>query len=70
VSTTYERITLVLPPDVSAEILARTRDGDIKSAFPMQIREDGVTRGEVTLGAGDCSIRLETSDDIYIKKGR
>lgn len=70
VSTTYERITLVLPPDASAEIQARTRDGDIKSEFPMQIHEDGITRGETTLGGGDCVIRLETSDDIYIKKGR
>jgi hypothetical protein len=68
--TSYKRIQLKLPPDASADILAVTYNGVIDAEFPMAYDSDGVKKATATLGDGDCRIRLETCDDIYITKQR
>ncbi|MCP4573892.1 MAG: DUF4097 domain-containing protein [bacterium] len=68
VRTSYNRVELVLPAEVSATVEAVTSDGDIESEFPMTYTRNGHRRAEAVIGGGATRIVLETSEDIVIKK--
>jgi DUF4097 and DUF4098 domain-containing protein YvlB len=70
--TTYGDVELELPPDASARILGRTRDGEMRSevsGLDMEETPDGSGRKwEGTLGSGSHSVTLATSHgDIRLR---
>jgi DUF4097 and DUF4098 domain-containing protein YvlB len=73
--STYGDVELDLPPDASARIVGRSRDGDLQSeveGLELEEASDGSGRKwEGTLGSGSHSVTLATSHgDIRLREGR
>jgi DUF4097 and DUF4098 domain-containing protein YvlB len=65
------RIQLILPPDASFQLDARTLRGDIESDFPQVKIEEGQRESRATgaVGSGGAQVRLKTEHgDIEIRK--
>jgi len=59
-STHNGDVDLGLPDDASATVSVSTFSGDFDSAFPAKLFDSGGRRFNMTLGAGDAEIMLET----------
>jgi DUF4097 and DUF4098 domain-containing protein YvlB len=64
-------IEVTLPPDASATVDARTRNGDIVSDYPIpSLSDDESKSARFTVGSGKANIQLTTDvGDIHVKKG-
>ena len=63
-------VVLYLPPDAAFDITARTQEGEIRSDFPLEVREVGDgERADDTVNEGGADVYLFTAEgDIRLRK--
>ena len=67
--TSYKPVTLDLPGDANVTVMAKTQYGTIRSDFPVYLNAEDNKQAKIELGTGSGQIRIETSNDIIIRKG-